>query len=261
MLRHPSSLSKKERRTRRALTVVDPRSGIVVPTMGPANTAPVLEPDTRPTLSLIVPNQRTADPAPRLVLVPSQIEAPHSTAGTTAPRPRRRRWRTAAALGAAAVLIVGPMALRGIWGVTASAVLTGSMRPAVQPGDLILTRRVPATELAVGDVAILDVPGHSILAHRIVEVRLDDGGSVVVRTRGDANPLPEEPVLIDPTASVAVMVGRVPALGYVADFFTWPSTLFVGLGLLLAANLLTVLVVLYPRSTVELRSGRKGERA
>ena len=257
MLRHPSFLSRREASARRTLTAVDPRSGMVVPTIGAAvapRTVELVPPSAR---SLVLPNRLAprGQASPRLELVASPA------ATEPAPRQRRPRLWTAVVLGAAAVLIVAPMALRGVWGVTASAVLTGSMRPTIQPGDLILSRRVPATQLSVGDVAILDVSGHSIVAHRIVEVGLDDGGSVVVRTQGDANPLPDDPVLVDPAASVSVMVARVPALGYVTDFLTWPSTLFIGLGLLLAANLLTVLVVLYPRSTVELRSGRKGEGA
>lgn len=198
-----------------------------------------------------------AAPAPPLLRV---VESPPvKPVQTRAIRPRRRggRVRTALLWTTAVLLIAIPMALHGIWRITGSPVLTDSMRPAVRAGDLIVTRPIPASELERGQVAVLDIPGHSLLAHRIVDVVATEAG-VEVTTLGDANPSPEAPVTLGPEQMVPVMLFRVPAAGYVAEFFMRSEVLTTGLGLLLLANVLTVVFVLYPRSTVERASGKGG---
>ena len=62
---------------------------------------------------------------------------------------------------------------------------------------------------------------------------------------------------VDPDREIAVVMFRVPAAGSVANFFMQPAVLTAGLGLLLLGNVLTVVLVLYPRSTVD-RGTRKG---
>lgn len=170
------------------------------------------------------------------------------------PRPRRGRAGLARAAFAVAalLLIVGPVVLHVTLGLTGSAVLTDSMRPSIRAGDLIVTRRVDASELQTGQVAVLDVPGHSLLAHRIEEVRPTPGGTIELVTKGDANQAPDEPLLVEPEQSVLVMVFRIPDAGYVANFFTRPEVLTLGVGLLLVANVITIARVLYPGSA---RSG------
>jgi signal peptidase len=65
-------------------------------------------------------------------------------------------------------------------------VLSGSMRPSIQPGDLAVTRPIPADEIEEGDVIAYYPPGQSeARLHRVTSVRRDDG--VWVTTKGDAN--------------------------------------------------------------------------
>lgn len=63
-----------------------------------------------------------------------------------------------------------------------------SMHPALHAGDLVfVTRGTPQR----GDIALLRMPGHGPVLHRIVGVEADG----TVRTRGDANPVDDlEPV-------------------------------------------------------------------
>ena len=197
---------------------------------------------------------REVPPRPRLELVEREPVKPVQTRATR--QARRRRWRVGLAGVAAFLLIAVPMALHAFWGVTGSAVLTDSMRPAVNAGDLIVTRAVRAADLEIGDVAVLDHAGHSLLAHRVVAAEASDG-VVEVTTRGDANAMPETPLTLDLDRVVPVMILRIPAAGYVADSFMRPEVLTAGLGLLLLGNVLTVVLVLYPRSTVD-RGHRKG---
>ena len=72
-------------------------------------------------------------------------------------------------------------------------VLTGSMRPSLPPGTLVVVRRVPADEIRVGDVITYQLASGKpdVVTHRVVSQGLDGRGQTVLRTRGDANPVPD----------------------------------------------------------------------
>lgn len=66
-------------------------------------------------------------------------------------------------------------------------VLSGSMRPAIQPGDLAILRPVSVTHLHVGEVIAYHPPGQTApVMHRIISI--NDRGLV---TKGDANRTPD----------------------------------------------------------------------
>ena len=96
-------------------------------------------------------------------------------------------------------------------------VLSGSMRPGLQPGDVVVTKRVPVSSLAVRDVVVFRVPDTGQLrVHRIVALQPGREGRVTITTRGDANRAddPERTVLAGATAYRVVRV--IPMLGYPA---------------------------------------------
>lgn len=67
------------------------------------------------------------------------------------------------------VLILGLVAAGYLLQLSASPVLTASMTPTFRPGDAVLTRTEPLTDLRVGQVALLVPPGQvATFAHRIV---------------------------------------------------------------------------------------------
>lgn len=90
--------------------------------------------------------------------------------------------------------ILGARALTGelqptVLGFSTAVVVTGSMSPAIEAGDLILCRRAPAYQ--VGDVVcFLSESGSSVITHRIIQDTAD--GFV---TQGDANNAPDSGVL------------------------------------------------------------------
>jgi len=67
-------------------------------------------------------------------------------------------------------------------------VLTGSMRPTANPGDVIVDRPVALDKLRVGDVITYQIPvdDHRVVSHRIVEM-ITRGPHPTIRTQGDAN--------------------------------------------------------------------------
>ncbi len=110
----------------------------------------------------------------------------------------RRVWTVAsavlllAALALAAITVVVPRLAGG----SAWTILTGSMRPDLPPGTLVVTRPTPAEEIAVGAVITFQLrPGEpEVVTHRVVAVGATDGETVFT-TQGDANPTPDpEPV-------------------------------------------------------------------
>lgn len=93
-------------------------------------------------------------------------------------------------LGAVALFLVALAASGGR--LSASVVLSGSMRPAIQPGDVAVLQRVPVSSLRVGDVVAYLPPGQTVpRIHRLVSV---DGATV--QTRGDANQVADAPVVL-----------------------------------------------------------------
>ena len=114
-----------------------------------------------------------------------------------------------ALLLAANVYVIAVRAVTGepqptVFGFSAAVVVTGSMSPAIEPGDLVVCRS--SADYAVGDV-ITFRSGASLVTHRIVGS--GDGGYT---TQGDANNVADA----DPVprgAVVGKVVFTVPKLG------------------------------------------------
>lgn len=95
------------------------------------------------------------------------------------------------------------------------AIPTGSMRPDIPPGSLVLVHRVPDYTLKVGDVITYTNPlnAKSTLSHRIVRISYIDNGKVEeFVTKGDANSFDDVPIT---SGSVQGKVVRhLPYAGY-----------------------------------------------
>ncbi len=67
-------------------------------------------------------------------------------------------------------------------------VLSGSMRPTFAPGDLIIVRPEPVSEVRAGQVITYRLPfgSHQVETHRVIRV-LRPGPHPVIQTQGDAN--------------------------------------------------------------------------
>lgn len=112
-----------------------------------------------------------------------------------------------------------PDKVPGMFGVTPMIVLTDSMYPDIQSGDLVFCKTVDTDSLKKGDVIAFFDPaaGHqqSVVTHRIESVETKDGLSFV--TKGDANntadekPVPAESV-------IGLYFGKIAGAGRVAMF-------------------------------------------
>lgn len=99
-------------------------------------------------------------------------------------------------------------------------VLTDSMYPVIESGDLIICHTAEAEEIEVGDVIAFFDPagnGSTIVSHRVLEVTEQDG-QIAWRTKGDNNNT-EDRLLVTADKLVAVYEGtRLVGIGHVALF-------------------------------------------
>lgn len=106
-----------------------------------------------------------------------------------------------------------------VGGVFPMIVLTDSMYPVIESGDLILCHTLEAEEVKVGDVITFYDPmgnGTSVVTHRVLEISEKDGRPQFV-TKGDNNNV-EDQVPVDAEDLIGIYQKRIPKAGNVAMF-------------------------------------------
>lgn len=132
----------------------------------------------------------------------------------------RRHWRAGRTALLTAALCRGVLAMMAsllLWsllpvalGWHVTVVMSGSMEPALRPGDVVASRSVPARQVRPGQVLLVDDPDHAgrLRLHRLATIRPD--GALVLR--GDANRADDStPVRRDAVRGVGTL--RVPFAG------------------------------------------------
>lgn len=141
-----------------------------------------------------------------------------ATAGTTPVTGRFAAVRRAAgfAVGTAVTLLfLGTCVAAPLLHIGFSPVLTGSMRPAFAPGDLLITAPAEVSSLQPGQIAVFTPPGENTpFAHRITAVA-GSSEHPVITTKGDANPAPDHWRATLNQDQVPVVVTTVPYAGNV----------------------------------------------
>lgn len=121
---------------------------------------------------------------------------------------------------------------------------SGSMSPAVDTGALGISRTVPASELAVGDIVTVRTGTGVRVTHRIKDISLS-GKKATLVLKGDANGVADDKVYV--VKSAPRLMFDIPMAGYVVSFISGPIGIFAG-GLLVGVVLLTVFRPGNPRS-------------
>lgn len=107
-----------------------------------------------------------------------------------------------------------------VGGVVPFIVLSDSMYPQIQSGDLIICRQTAAADVQEGDVISFFDPegnGTSVVSHRVTAISQDASGQLSFTTKGDANNVEDAtPVTQDKLIGIYQM--RIPGLGNVAMF-------------------------------------------
>lgn len=121
-------------------------------------------------------------------------------------------------IGLAVVTVIIPKAS----GATTLTVLTGSMRPKLPPGTLLVVKSKPLSDIHIGNVITYepnpDNP-HVVISHRVVAITSGTDGSYTFTTKGDNNNTVDPPV--SGKQVVAVLWYSVPWMGWIANGRSW----------------------------------------
>ncbi len=126
---------------------------------------------------------------------PASARARHAAAPSASAHVLRRVRRTIVTaistvilLTAAALfllLAVGPHVL----GYRTAGMLTGSMAPGINPGDVVIDTPLAADRMRVGMIITYHIPidDHRVVSHRVIAVHTAANGVISFNTKGDAN--------------------------------------------------------------------------
>jgi signal peptidase len=129
-------------------------------------------------------------------------------------------------LGSGAVLTVAVVVPR-VAGAVPYHVQTGSMRPSLPPGTLVVVRPVEPDEIGIGTVITyqLESGKPAVTTHRVTSLGINNvSGERIFRTKGDAN----DAVDLEPVRPVQVrgeVWYAVPYLGRTSDLVAGPRQL------------------------------------
>lgn len=140
-------------------------------------------------------------------------------------------------------------------------VTSGSMEPAMSPGDVVVVGSVPAADVRAGDVITFRDRRSALTTHRVVGVETSDGERRF-RTKGDANEDPD-PAPVPAESVVGEVRFTIPYVGHFVLFMNSRAGLL-GLvivpAVLLAASELWDLAAAVRAGSGDETDGRPGER-
>jgi signal peptidase len=125
---------------------------------------------------------------------------------------------TGAALAVTALLAISGAVTVVVQKLGFAPVLSPSMVPTFDPGDLLITKPQASSAVKVGQIIILPLPGSpgERYVHRVIKVSKDAQGQTLVNTRGDNNPAADPWTLAITSAQVPVVEHVVPQAGRLA---------------------------------------------
>ena len=151
----------------------------------------------------------------------------------------------------AALFIAAPSVAHSQFGIGFSPILTGSMRPYANPGDLFLSKTTAASNLKVGDIILVTSQSTGVFySHRIVSIAKING-SLRITTKGDANAAPEAtPFTVGSNQPIARSVSRVKWIGRPLVYISSTQGRQASLALIVFANLIALILFLFRKKVV-----------
>lgn len=121
-----------------------------------------------------------------------------------------------------------PDKVPGFKGYKPFIVLSGSMQPVIQEGDLIITREQDAQSLKEGDIIAYRFGENAVITHRIQAME-ESEGQLLFTTKGDFNNV-EDRDKVSAERVEGKYIMRVPGLGSFAMFLQTPLGLLLVVG-------------------------------
>lgn len=175
----------------------------------------------------------------------------------TAPRVIRKRGRKIKVkkkssfvwMSIAMLSVLAVWASTGLLGFRPTVIISGSMRPTIDVGDITITVKTPPESIKPGDI-IQFVTEDAIIVHRVHGIQYE-GDTRLFVTKGDANNAPD-PDPVHPSQVLGKLIFTIPKLGWVSiavkTFFAEAYTFFttnliyssITLAITLAASILGI---------------------
>lgn len=121
-----------------------------------------------------------------------------------------------------------PEAVPDVGGYFPMIVLTDSMYPTIESGDLILCKTAEPEDIQKGDIiTFFDPAGNGVttITHTVMEI-VEEDGEIFFRTKGDANNV-EDNHLVPGDKLIGTYKTRIPGAGNIAMFMQTTSGLLV----------------------------------
>ena len=140
-----------------------------------------------------------------------------NTLRTSCPGPRRvRREKEGSPLAGWIVTTVVAVAIIwfavGLFPLQPTTIISGSMRPALEVGDVVVIAKVSGANVEPGDIIQFREAAGIVTVHRVVEIQEIEGKKFFI-TQGDANREPDaDPVA--PANVVGKAILRIPKIGW-----------------------------------------------
>ena len=137
----------------------------------------------------------------------------------------RKVWNIVSIVLVAIVVLIAILLMGAkVIGLKTYSVISPSMKPAYNVGDLVYVKKVDPEEIKVGDAItfVLDEK-LTVATHRVIEIDLETSH---FRTQGDANDTPDaNPVHFKNL--IGKVIFKIPLLGYVADWVQNPPGTYI----------------------------------
>lgn len=124
-----------------------------------------------------------------------------------------------------------------MFGYSLYRVSSGSMRPELQVGDIILVKQCDGNSVKADEIVSFiatsgEMQGH-LVTHRVVKEPFDENGEKYVITKGDANAQNDQPEKVSQIKGK--LITKIGILKYLFDFFVTPWGLLALIGLIILA--------------------------
>lgn len=130
-------------------------------------------------------------------------------------------------------------------------VMTGSMSPEIEPGEVILSKaynkKTGKPQIEIGDVVTYIIPEGNSQAgrpntHKVIKAPyVNDNGELYIQTKGTNNAIPDTPIPI--TSVQSVMIRKSATMTFIYSTFTNRSSLLVVL--MIIPLVLTIVTLIY----------------
>jgi len=103
----------------------------------------------------------------------------------------------------------------GVFSIFPNVIISGSMRPHIDVGDIVIVKSVEAELVEVGDIIqFIELEQQIRINHRVIEIREDDRGQPLFVTKGDANnSIDSDPVIVEQLKGRVIQV--IPKIGWI----------------------------------------------